>query len=396
MLTNPTNEDETVDNRTMVSFAVHNSDSLTRGRVGQLNTAHGQIHTPAFMPVGSLGSVKGLDPEEVQACGFNLILGNAYHLYLRPGHDVIAEQGGLHHFMRWPGAILTDSGGFQMVSLADLCEVTDEGVAFKSHLDGARHLLTPERCIEIQVSLGSDIMMVLDHCPSFPCSEDRANEAVVRSTEWARRCLAVSKPDHQSIFGIIQGGVSPQLRRDAAKRLVDIGFDGYALGGLSLGEDKPTMFQMIEAVVSELPSDRPRYLMGVGLPEDILEGVCRGVDLFDCVIPTRHGRTGWLFTSTGRVIIKNAQYARDESPIDPNCGCPVCRKYSRAYLRHLFQSNEMLGVRLNTLHNLWYYGNFMAQIREAILNDRLEEFRSEFYRARKNTETDTFREAVEV
>ena len=380
----------------MISFSVHHTDPSTRGRVGQLSTTHGHIDTPAFMPVGSLGTVKGLVSEEVQACGFNLILGNAYHLYLRPGHTLIAEQGGLHHFMQWPGAILTDSGGFQMVSLSDLCEVTDEGVSFKSHLDGTRHLLTPERCMEIQAALGSDIMMVLDHCPPFPCSDIQVKEAVNRTTQWAERCLSVPRQDHQALFGIIQGGISTQRRIDAAQRLVKLRFDGYALGGLSLGEDKSTMFQMIDAVVSELPVDRPRYLMGVGLPEDILEGVYRGIDMFDCVIPTRHGRTGWLFTSTGRVIIKNAQYAKDDSPIDSQCGCPVCRKYSRAYLRHLFQSNEMLGVRLNTMHNLWYYGHFMTGLRDAVRNNRLEEFRTNFYRTRKSSESDTLCEPVEV
>ena len=380
----------------MMPFSVQSSDSSTLGRSGHLHTTHGRIDTPAFMPVGSLGSVKGMDPDEIQACGFHVILGNAYHLYLRPGHTLIAEQGGLHEFMKWPGAILTDSGGFQMVSLSDLCEVTDEGVSFKSHLDGTRHLLTPEHCIEIQKALGSDIMMVLDHCPTFPCLEDEAEKAVDRTTQWAERCLSVAREKHQFLFGIVQGGVYTELRQEAAKRLIKLGFDGYALGGLSLGEDKSTMFKMIEAVGSVLPSDRPRYLMGVGLPEDILEGVCRGVDMFDCVIPTRHGRTGWLFTSSGRVIIKNARYARDESPIDSQCACPVCRKYSRAYLRHLFQSNEMLGVRLNTLHNLWYYGNFMAEIREAIRNNCLKEFRANFYRMRKSSESDTLCESVKV
>ena len=377
-------------------FTVESTDSSTLGRVGHLQTAHGKIETPVFMPVGTLGTVKCLDPKEIQDCGFGLILGNAYHLYLRPGHQLIADLGGLHHFMQWPGALLTDSGGFQMVSLADLCEITEEGVSFKSHLDGTRHLLTPESCIEIQIALGSDIMMVLDHCPTFPCSEGQAKLAVDRTRKWGKRCLSVSKPKHQSLFGIIQGGVYPQVRKAAARDLVDLGFDGYALGGLSLGEEKLDMFQMVDTVVSELPTDRPRYLMGVGLPEDILEGVCRGVDMFDCVIPSRHGRTGWLFTSRGRVIIKQAQYARDESPIDPNCRCPVCQRFSRAYLRHLFLSNEMLGVRLNTLHNLWYYGAFMADLRAAIRNNRLHEFRTEFYRSTKDSAPDLLRETVDV
>ncbi len=364
-------------------FAVQKNDSTISARTGVLKTAHGEVETPVFMPVGSLGTVKGIDPDEIQSCGFGLILSNAYHLYLRPGHTVIAEQGGLHTFMQWPGAILTDSGGFQMVSLADLCRVTEDGVGFKSHLDGSWHQLTPEFCIEIQVALGSDIMMMLDHCPPYPSSELQVREAVDRTTRWARRCLSVSKQEHQHLFGIIQGGTFSHLRQQAAGELMELGFDGYALGGLSLGEEKDTMFQIIQSVTAQLPLDRPRYLMGVGLPEDILEGVCRGVDMFDCVIPTRHGRTGWLFTSSGRVLIKNARYARDESPIDSECPCPVCRRYSRAYLRHLFVANEMLGVRLNTIHNLWYYGDLMAKIRNAIRNGQLQEFRTKFYQARE-------------
>jgi len=369
-------------------FAVQQRDSGTPARTGMLTTAHGQIETPAFMPVGSLGTVKGIDPDELQACGYGLILGNAYHLYLRPGHTLIAEQGGLHKFMQWPGAILTDSGGFQMVSLADLCRITEDGVGFKSHLDGSWHQLTPEFCMEIQVALGSDFMMMLDHCPPYPSTELQAREAVERTTRWARRCLSVPRQAHQFLFGIIQGGVFPQLRQEAASQLLELGFDGYALGGLSLGEEKTTMFQIIQEVTAQLPLDRPRYLMGVGLPEDIVEGVCRGVDMFDCVIPTRHGRTGWLFTSTGRVLIKKAQYARDDAPIDSECECPVCQRYSRAYLRHLFVSKEMLGVRLNTLHNLWYYGTLMSKIRRAIRNGQLQEFRTEFYQAREGQEQD--------
>ena len=365
-------------------FAVQQNDTVTSARTGLLKTAHGHIETPAFMPVGSLGTVKGLDSDEIQSCGFGLVLSNAYHLYLRPGHSLIADQGGLHAFMQWPGAILTDSGGFQMVSLADLCQVTDDGVGFKSHLDGSWHQLTPEFCMEVQVALGSDIMMMLDHCPTYPNTEIQAREAVDRTTRWAKRCLTVSRQNHQFLFGIVQGGIFPQLREEAAGQLMELGFDGYALGGLSLGEEKETMFQIIRSVTAQLPIKRPRYLMGVGLPEDILEGVCRGVDLFDCVIPTRHGRTGWLFTSSGRVLIKNAKYARDEAPIDSQCECPVCRRYSRAYLRHLFVSNEMLGVRLNTLHNLWFYGTFMDQLREAIRQGQLQEFRTQFYQARES------------
>jgi len=364
------------------SFGVHHT-SASAARVGLLSTSHGDIETPAFMPVGSQGTVKGLHPDEVRDCGFQMILSNAYHLFLRPGHELIESHGGLHDFMQWPGAILTDSGGYQMVSLADLCEITEEGVGFRSHIDGEWHLLSPEKSMAIQVALGSDIMMVLDHCPTFPCTQLQALAAVKRTTRWAKRCADVPKKDHQWLFGIVQGGVFSALRQESTQELVALDMDGYALGGLSLGEEKPAMFEMIETVVGLLPSDRPRYLMGVGLPEDIVEGVARGLDLFDCVIPTRHGRTGWLFTSTGRVLIKQARYTKDPNPIDADCECPVCRRFSRAYLRHLFKSNEMLGVRLNTVHNLWYYGQLMAGLRQAISQNRFEEYRKDFYQRRE-------------
>jgi queuine tRNA-ribosyltransferase len=370
-------------------FDVHHASLSTCARVGVLATSHGKMETPAFMPVGSQGTVKGLDPNEIRECGFHLILANAYHLFLRPGHELIEAQGGLHAFMQWDGAILTDSGGYQMVSLADLCEVTEEGVSFRSHLDGERHVLTPEKSIAIQVALGSDIVMVLDHCPAFPCTERQVQEAVQRTTRWAQRCSRVPRKEHQWLFGIIQGGTYPQLRQESVQELVSLNFDGYALGGLSLGEEKSSMFKIIEAVVEQLPISRPRYLMGVGLPEDIVEGVARGLDLFDCVIPTRHGRTGWLFTSTGRVLIKQSRYAHDPNPIDAECECPVCRRFSRAYLRHLFLSHELLGVRLNTLHNLWYYGSLMKGIRQAIRENRFEAYRKNFYRRRQCETSET-------
>ncbi|MDR4482009.1 MAG: tRNA guanosine(34) transglycosylase Tgt [Nitrospirales bacterium] len=353
-------------------------------RVGRILTSHGEIDTPAFMPVGSQGTVKGLDPNEVRECGFHMVLANAYHLFLRPGHELIESLGGLHAFMQWPGAILTDSGGYQMVSLADLCKVTEEGVGFRSHLDGAWHLLSPEKSMAIQVALGSDIMMVLDHCPTFPCTEQQAQESVHRTTRWAKRCAAVPRKEHQWLFGIVQGGVFIKLRQESTQELVDLTMDGYALGGLSLGEEKLAMLAMIETVIDQLPPSRPRYLMGVGLPEDIVEGVAQGLDLFDCVIPTRHGRTGWLFTSTGKVLIKQARYARDPNPIDAECGCPVCQRFSRAYLRHLFLSHEMLGVRLNTVHNLWYYGSLMKGLREAISANQFDAYRTDFYRRRES------------
>lgn len=364
-------------------FQVHQT-TASGARVGLLSTSHGEIETPAFMPVGSQGTVKGLHPEEVRDCGFQMILANAYHLFLRPGHELIESHGGLHAFMQWPGGILTDSGGYQMVSLAKLCKIAEEGVKFQSHINGEWHLLTPEKSIAIQVALGSDIMMVLDHCPSFPCTLPQAQEAVKRTTRWAKRCVDVPKKAHQWVFGIVQGGVFPELRKESTQELVNLDMDGYALGGLSLGEEKPAMLEMIETVVSQLPPDRPRYLMGVGLPEDLVEGVARGLDLFDCVIPTRHGRTGWLFTSTGRVLIKQARYTNDPNPIDADCDCPVCQRFSRAYLRHLFISQEMLGVRLNTVHNLWYYGRLMSELRQAIRQNRFEEYRKDFYRRRES------------
>ena len=370
------------------SFSVHHI-SASGARVGLLSTSHGDIETPAFMPVGSQGTVKGLHPDEVRDSGFQMILSNAYHLFLRPGHELIESHGGLHEFMQWPGAILTDSGGYQMVSLANLCEIAEEGVGFRSHINGDWHLLSPEKSMAIQVALGSDIMMVLDHCPTFPCTQSQAQEAVKRTTRWAKRCAEVPKKSHQWLFGIVQGGVFPALRQESTRELVALDMDGYALGGLSLGEEKPAMLEMIETVIGLLPPDRPRYLMGVGLPEDIVEGVARGLDLFDCVIPTRHARTGWLFTSTGRVLIKQARYTQDPNPVDADCECPVCQKFSRAYLRHLFISGEMLGVRLNTVHNLWYYGRLMRELRQAVRQNRFEEYRKDFYRRREPESSET-------
>ncbi len=363
------------------TFSVHNT-TAAGARVGLLSTSHGDIETPAFMPVGSQGTVKGLHPDEVRASGFQMILSNAYHLFLRPGHELIESHGGLHEFMQWPGAILTDSGGYQMVSLANLREITEEGVGFRSHINGDWHLLSPEKSMAIQVALGSDIMMALDHCPTFPCMQPQAQEAVKRTTRWAKRCAEVPKKVHQWLFGIVQGGVFSELRQESTQELVSLEMDGYALGGLSLGEEKPIMFEMVETVIGLLPPDRPRYLMGVGLPEDIVEGVARGLDLFDCVIPTRHARTGWLFTSTGRVLIKQARYTQDPNPIDADCECPVCQRFSRAYLRHLFISREMLGVRLNTVHNLWYYGRLLRELRQAVSQNQFEEYRNDFYRRR--------------
>ncbi len=370
----------------MIAFSVDRQDPRCAARAGVLSTSHGAVDTPVFMPVGTLGTVKGVAPGELRELGFGLMLSNAYHLYLRPGHRLIQEQGGLHGFTAWNGAILTDSGGFQLVSLADLRKITDDGISFRSHLDGSLHHLTPELCMDIQMALGSDVMMTLDECPPHPCSNEQARIAVTRTTAWAKRCVAAARDRRQALFGIVQGALDADLRRQSARELVEIGFDGYAIGGLSLGEDKPALLAMLEVSVDELPPSRPRYLMGVGLPEDLVEGVMRGVDMFDCVIPSRHGRTGWLFTTRGRVLIKQAQYAKDNGPIDAQCECPVCRKYSRAYLRHLYLSNEMLGVRLNTIHNLWYYRTLMDAMRSAIQDGVFPAFRRAFYEQRREYE----------
>ncbi len=366
----------------MMEFHVTQTDRESRARLGVLHTAHGVVETPTFMPVGSLGPVKGIDPHDLQAIGFRLMLNNAYHLYLRPGHKIVAELGGLHTFTTWPGAILTDSGGFQVFSLAKLCKVTDDGVSFQSHLDGSTHFITPEVAIEIQEALGADIIMAFDQCVALPSSPELVCDAVRRTALWARRCLMAKRREDQALFGIVQGGLDADLRIRAARELVALDFDGYAIGGLSVGEDKSDMYAMLDATVPELPAAKPRYLMGVGMPEDLIEGVVRGIDMFDCVVPSRHGRTGWLFTSFGRVVIKQAQYLRDERPIDLDCRCPVCRRYSRSYLHHLFATKEMLGVRLNTLHNLWYFACLMQRIRRAIHDGTFADYRAEFYACR--------------
>jgi len=370
----------------MMQFTIKQQDRQSKGRLGQLRTARAVIDTPTFMPVGSLGPVKGLEPEDLHDLGFRLMLNNAYHLYLRPGHKVVAELGGLHAFTGWPGAILTDSGGFQIFSLAKLCKVTDEGVTFQSHIDGSTHFITPETAIEIEEALGADIIMAFDQCVALPASRAAIQEGLRRTTSWAKRCQASRRRNDQALFGIVQGGLEADLRRQSAQELVALDFEGYAIGGLSVGESKADMYAMLDVTVPELPDAKPRYLMGVGLPEDLIEGVARGVDMFDCVVPSRHGRTGWLFTGFGRVSIKQAQFKRDERPIDPDCGCPVCKRYSRAYLHHLFNVKEMLGARLNTIHNLWYFADLMQRMRSSIERGTFLTMREEFYRARAEAE----------
>jgi queuine tRNA-ribosyltransferase len=366
----------------MIEFVVQRTEPAGKARLGTLTTRHGSIETPAFMPVGSLGAVKGIEPTDLHSLGFGLILNNAYHLYLRPGIEVVVEMGGLHAFTSWPGAILTDSGGFQVFSLAKIRTVTDEGVTFQSHVDGSLHHITPERAIQIQEALGADIMMTFDECVALPSTRERVADALQRTNRWARRCQDSRRGTDQALFGIVQGGTDPALRVQGAQEIVALGFDGYAVGGLSVGEEKSVMYGMLDVTVPALPSDRPRYAMGVGNPEDLVEGAARGVDLFDCVVPTRHGRTGWLFTSFGRVLIKNAQYARDERPIDPACKCTVCSRFSRAYLHHLFLVKEMLGVRLNTLHNLYYFADLTRRIRAAITAGTFSQFRTAFHAQR--------------
>jgi queuine tRNA-ribosyltransferase len=347
-------------------------------------TNHGDVTTPAFMPVGTAGSVKAMTPAELIDLGVEMILGNAYHLYLRPGSNTVAELGGLHRFMSWDRPILTDSGGYQVLSHAKLRKVTEEGVSFQSHLDGSLHFISPEKAIEIQEDLGADIMMVFDECIPYPVSYDDARISLERTSRWAERCKDSKRRADQSLFGVVQGGFFKDLRERGAQDLLRLEMDGYALGGLCVGETKEMRLEVLDAVLPILPETRPRYLMGVGTPEDLVEGVLRGTDLFDCVMPTRHARTGQLFTSFGRVIIKNARYAKDEGPVDPSCGCYTCLHFSRAYLHYLFAVGEILSARLNTIHNLWYYLSLMKELRQAILKGGLKEFREQFYAMKEN------------
>ncbi len=352
-----------------------------KARAGELHTQHGMIPTPAFMPVGTAATVKGLGPDELQAMNAKIILGNAYHLYIRPGHKLIEDLGGLHRFMGWEGALLTDSGGFQVMSLAGLRKVTPDGVEFSSHLDGSKHFISPEISMEIQRSLGSDIVMAFDECVKHPATHEIVKRSMALTTEWERRSRAVPLKPHQGLFGILQGGMYPDLRREHYEMLKEIDFEGWAIGGLSVGEPPPLMYEILDSCVPLLPREKVRYLMGVGTPEDLVEGVFRGVDIFDCVMPTRNARNGTLFTSQGKLHIKNARFARDNEPLDANCSCYTCRRFSRAYLRHLYLSGEILASRLNTLHNVHFYLDLMRQMREAIVKGKLAEFRDSFYRS---------------
>jgi queuine tRNA-ribosyltransferase len=359
-------------------FKVLKKDKNSRARLGRILTPHGEINTPVFMPVGTQGTVKGLTPERVKELGAEVILGNTYHLYLRPGHSLIKKLGGLHRFMNWNRPILTDSGGFQVYSLGALRKISEEGVTFQSHIDGSKHFLSPEFAVEIQEALGSDIMMCFDECTPYPADHEYAGKSLDLTLRWARRCKGVKGNSNQALFGIVQGGVYQDLRKRAVEELTDIGFDGYSLGGLSVGEPKELMLEITEAITPLLPEEKPRYLMGVGTPEDIVDCVYHGIDMFDCVIPTRNGRNGMLFTKNGKVVIKHARYRNDESPLDSECDCYTCKNYSRAYLRHLFIAKEILAVILNTIHNVRYFIRLMEQIRKAIKNDNYDAFRRDF------------------
>ena len=356
-------------------------------RRGVLTTSHGVVNTPAFMPVGTQGAVKALTPQHLEEIGASIILGNTYHLMLRPGDELIARRGGLHKFIGWQKPLLTDSGGYQVFSLAERRKIDENGVEFRSHLDGALHVLTPEGAVDIQANLGSDIAMVLDECPALPATAEVIDQSLQLTARWAQRSRSrflerqknSPAPNLQLQFGIVQGGTFPELRRKSAELTVSIGFEGYAIGGVSVGEPNEAMYQVVELTTSLLPRDQPRYLMGVGTPIDLVESVARGVDMFDCVLPTRNARNGQLFTSEGPLNIKNAQFAEDDGPVDPACGCYTCRTFSRAYLRHLFMAGEMTGGTLNTLHNLSFYLDTMRRIREAIAFGRFEDFRQGFH-----------------
>jgi queuine tRNA-ribosyltransferase len=362
----------------MSYFTLVHQDEKSCARLGKLFTLHGEIDTPCFIPVGTQGTVKTLSPLELKECQAQIILSNAYHLFLRPGMEVIKKCSGLGNFISWQGPILTDSGGYQIFSLALLRKVSDEGVEFQSHIDGFKHFFTPQDVIQIQKDLGADIIMPLDECVHYPCAKDYAEIAMKRTVDWARRSRQIISDNHQLLFGIVQGATYEDLRKECVRQLVEMDFPGYAIGGVSVGEPKNLRYNIIKCVLGTLPHDKPRYLMGVGIPEDIIEAVEFGIDMFDCVVPTRYGRNGTAFTSEGKLTIRNAPYTEDLRPLDKECNCYTCRNFSRAYLRHLFNSEEILGLRLVSLHNVYFYLDLMRKIREAIRQDRFVEFKKEF------------------
>lgn len=369
------------------TFELLKKEKNTAARLGKLTTPRGVINTPVFMPVGTQGSVKSISNEELTGAGAEIILANAYHVYLRPGTDLVEAAGGIQKFTGWNKPMLTDSGGFQIFSLATLRRIREDGVEFRSHIDGSKHFFTPEKCMEVQRAIGADIIMAFDECSPYPCTYDYARRSMLMTIGWAKRSkehfdkLNAEKNTGQQLFGIIQGSVFADLRKESAEKTLEIGFPGYALGGLSVGEPKDEMAAMLEATVPLLPHNKPRYLMGVGMPEDIWEAVERGIDMFDCVLPTRNGRNGQAFTSQGKVNIKNAEYVRDFGPLDPTCSCPACKNYTRAYLNHLFRSQELLALRLLSLHNIHFMIELANIIRKSIENDCYLEAKKEFYRS---------------
>jgi queuine tRNA-ribosyltransferase len=363
-----------------VKFEVFQSDGAARR--GRLSFARGTVESPVFMPVGTYGTVKAMTPEELREVGAEIILGNTFHLMLRPGTEIIQAHGDLHDFMHWDGPILTDSGGFQVWSLGDLRKITEEGVRFSSPVDGRKVFLGPEESIAVQHALGADIIMIFDECTPYPATEQQARESMELSLRWAARCKQAHADHPSALFGIVQGGMYPLLRQISLTGLTEIGFDGYAIGGLSVGEPKEEMLHVLDTLMPHMPQDKPRYLMGVGTPEDLVEAVRRGVDMFDCVMPTRNARNGYLFTSMGMLRIRNSQYQLDTRPLDDACDCYTCRNYSRAYLRHLDKTGEILGSRLNTIHNLYYYQKLMLGMRDAISHQQLDDFVADFYARR--------------
>ena len=371
---------ERSESMTAIKYELIKTCKQTGARLGRVHTPHGSFDTPMFMPVGTLATVKTMTPEELKEINAQIILSNTYHLWLRPGEDIIKEAGGLHQFMNWDRPILTDSGGFQVFSLSDLREIEEKGVHFRNHISGEKLFLTPEKATQIQNALGSDIMMAFDECPPFPAEHKYMKDSVERTSRWAERCLeAHERPADQGLFGIVQGGEYKDLRKQSAQDLTSLDFPGYAIGGLSVGEPKDIMNEMVEYTTRFLPTNKPRYLMGVGSADSLIDGAIRGIDMFDCVLPTRIARNGTLMTSQGRLVVRNAKFARDFSPLDPNCDCYTCKNYSRAYIRHLIKTDEILGLRLTTYHNLYFLLNLMEQVREAIKADRLGDFREEFF-----------------
>ena len=361
-----------------LTFTVTKESKNTRARLGQIETPHGTIKTPVFMPVGTQATVKTMAPHELEELGAEIILSNTYHLYLRPGSDVVAEAGGLHKFMNWNHPILTDSGGFQVFSLGPLRTISEEGVKFRSHLDGSKHFISPEKSMEIQMDLGADIVMAFDECAPYPADREYVQKSKDLTTRWAKRCLQAHTREDQALFGIVQGGMYKDLRRESALELMDLDFPGYGIGGLSVGEPKEIMYEVLEDLIPIMPRNKPRYLMGVGSPDCLVEGVIRGVDMFDCVWPTRLARHGMVITRKGNMTIRNQPFARDFTPIEEDCTCYTCQNFTRGYIRHLLKANEVLGIRLTTIHNIAFLMHLMEEIREAIASDTLPEFSKEF------------------